>query len=224
MMSDDEVTILARLALLSMPVAVLRRPFTPEEIITIAADAHRLAHRFYAEVTRLTAERDDARGLIEASKTKADTKARAARRWRAKAEAAETALTDARAQGRADGLRMAVERIAAFVVAEDDASCTLRMDAAIKDFEAENCEETARLYRDVILAPILTPKEPRRASGPIDPEQGFATTGAEAQWIADTDAGVYDNAPCPICGSELWMQGLYVHCRQCAAPADGGKG
>jgi hypothetical protein len=35
---------------------------------------------------------------------------------------------------------------------------------------------------------------PRRASGPIDPEAGFATSGAEARWIADVDAGVYDDA------------------------------
>ena len=36
---------------------------------------------------------------------------------------------------------------------------------------------------------------PRRASGPIDPEAGFATSGAEARWIGDFDAGVYDDAP-----------------------------
>lgn len=33
------------------------------------------------------------------------------------------------------------------------------------------------------------------ASGPIDPEAGFATTGAEARWIEDVDAGVYDVQP-----------------------------
>jgi hypothetical protein len=36
---------------------------------------------------------------------------------------------------------------------------------------------------------------PRRASGPIDPEAGFATSGADARWIGDVDAGVYDDAP-----------------------------
>jgi hypothetical protein len=36
---------------------------------------------------------------------------------------------------------------------------------------------------------------PRRASGPIDPGAGFATSGAEARWIADVEAGVYDDAP-----------------------------
>jgi hypothetical protein len=36
---------------------------------------------------------------------------------------------------------------------------------------------------------------PRRASGPIDPEAGFATSGAEARWIGDVDAGVYDDGP-----------------------------
>jgi hypothetical protein len=36
---------------------------------------------------------------------------------------------------------------------------------------------------------------PRRASGPIDPEAGFATSGAEARWIGDVDAGVYDDDP-----------------------------
>jgi len=35
---------------------------------------------------------------------------------------------------------------------------------------------------------------PRRASGPIDSDAGFATSGAEARWIADIDAGVYDDA------------------------------
>jgi hypothetical protein len=34
---------------------------------------------------------------------------------------------------------------------------------------------------------------PRRASGPIDPEAGFATSGAEARWIAEVEAGVYDD-------------------------------
>jgi hypothetical protein len=44
---------------------------------------------------------------------------------------------------------------------------------------------------------------PRRATGPIDPEAGFATSGAEARWIADIGAGVYDDAqPAP------WPEGL----------------
>jgi hypothetical protein len=44
---------------------------------------------------------------------------------------------------------------------------------------------------------------PRRASGPIDSDAGFATSGAEARWIADIDAGVYDDAqPAP------WPEGL----------------
>jgi hypothetical protein len=41
---------------------------------------------------------------------------------------------------------------------------------------------------------------PRRASGPIDPEAGFATSGAEARWIADVDAGVYDDDK-PVAGA-----------------------
>jgi hypothetical protein len=36
---------------------------------------------------------------------------------------------------------------------------------------------------------------PRRASGPIDSDAGFATSGAEARWIEDVDAGVYDVQP-----------------------------
>jgi hypothetical protein len=43
---------------------------------------------------------------------------------------------------------------------------------------------------------------PRRASGPIDPEAGFATSGAEARWIEDVDAGIYDDAnPEPVAGA-----------------------
>jgi Lar family restriction alleviation protein len=42
--------------------------------------------------------------------------------------------------------------------------------------------------------PAVQPS-PRRATGPIDPEAGFATTGAEARWIEDVDAGVYDVQP-----------------------------
>jgi hypothetical protein len=43
---------------------------------------------------------------------------------------------------------------------------------------------------------------PRRASGPIHPEAGFATTDAEARWIEDVDAGVYDDAqPEPVAGA-----------------------
>lgn len=67
-MTDKEMTILARLALLSLPVALLPRPFAPEEIETIATDANGLVLRLADEVTRLrdeldrvTAERDEAR-------------------------------------------------------------------------------------------------------------------------------------------------------------------
>ncbi|ULB10694.1 hypothetical protein ORIO_12350 [Cereibacter azotoformans] len=47
-------------------------------------------------------------------------------------------------------------------------------------------------------SPARTTTGPRCASGPIDPDNGFATTGAEARWIADSDAGVYDTEP-PTC-------------------------
>ena len=59
---------------------------------------------------------------------------------------------------------------------------------------------------DVALGIMLKPvagAAPRRASGPIDSDAGFATSGAEARWIADIDAGVYDDAqPAP------WPEGL----------------
>lgn len=50
-------------------------------------------------------------------------------------------------------------------------------------------------YRNAIRALPAVQPAPRRATGPIDPEAGFATTGAEARWIADVDAGVYDAQP-----------------------------
>lgn len=96
-----------------------------------------------------------------------------------RAEAAESALDAARAQGRADGLWMAAARVSS----------------------GEGLPEIGKIdrnrYVDAILALIPAPAKPadgpRRASGPIDPENGFATAGAETRWIAATEAGIYDD-------------------------------
>lgn len=57
-MTHEEVTILARLVLLSMPPALLSQPFTQAEVEWIAKDAHRVAHRYAARIAALEDERD----------------------------------------------------------------------------------------------------------------------------------------------------------------------
>jgi hypothetical protein len=62
---------------------------------------------------------------------------------------------------------------------------------------------------------------PRRASGPIDSDAGFATSGAEARWIADIDAGVYDDAqPAPWPENLFGLTGDTLHLR-CATEGCG---
>jgi len=53
---------------------------------------------------------------------------------------------------------------------------------------------------------------PRRASGPIDPEAGFATSGAEARWIADVEAGVYDD----VAKSDVQAEAAHVTLQEVA--------
>ncbi|MFN7882121.1 MAG: hypothetical protein ACK5PF_03780 [bacterium] len=69
-------------------------------------------------------------------------------------------------------------------------------DGTERDWHGHVGPALARLASTLVAQPKpVAGAAPRRASGPIDPDAGFATTGAEARWIGDVDAGVYDDTP-----------------------------
>jgi hypothetical protein len=89
-------------------------------------------------------------------------------------KALEAQLATARADGYAQGVREAADRIHGFVISESAQDTEARLDAAIRDFETDGNNATAELYQSITIALL---DHPTAASDPAT----IATIIAKAQ-------------------------------------------